>query len=326
MSGALRLRHRVLEAVRRHRMWAPGQRVVVACSGGRDSVVLLDLLHVTQGAHQGRLEVLTVDHGQRDGSAADAAFVVGLAEARGLSARRVVVAPEGPSEGALRSARQQVFEGPVGEGAVVALGHHRRDQAETLLLQLLRGGGVQARRAMLPSGRGRVRPLLDIAPAELAAWARARGLSWREDPSNHSLAPLRNRVRHQVLPLLESLRPGAEATLARSARLAALDEAFLDAEAARVPIHPEALREVPEALARRALRRRWPELGAGQVDAVLAAARAGAGEVAIGAGRALIVSKGRVEERVVGASGGVVTTPEVRAEASEPCRPSERAP
>ncbi len=328
MSGPLRLRHRVLESVRRRRLWEPGQRVVVACSGGRDSVVLLDLLHLTAGAHRARLEVLTIDHGQREGSAADARFVVEMAEARGLGVQVVAVQPDGGSEDAMRRARHQVFRERVADGALVALGHHRRDQAETLLLQLLRGGGGRARRAMLPARDGLVRPLLEVPPDELAAWAVARGLRWREDPTNTSSDLLRNRVRHEVLPLLESLRAGAEATLARSARLAALDEACLEAQAAALPLEVGPLGEASEALARRALRRRWPSLSAGQVDALLAAVRAGEGEVALGGGRSAVVGKGAVEERAVGDLSGVVTDSEpARAEGSAaPGRPAEKAP
>ncbi len=288
-------------------MWAPGQAVVVACSGGRDSVVLLDVLHATQRAHGGRLSVLTVDHGQRAESGGDAAFVVELAEGLGLPVTATVVAPHSSSEDALRTARHRVFDRQMEGGAVVALGHHRRDQAETLLLQLLRGGGVAARRGMLPVREGRVRPLFDETPAALGAWAMARGLCWREDPTNLDLGPLRNRVRHELLPLLEALRPGAEGTLARSARLAAVDEVLLETLARDVAVDSAAWAAAPEALARRALQQRWPALQGGQVDALMAAVSAGGGAVCLTEGRVLVVVDGTVEERAVGAASGVVT-------------------
>jgi len=288
-------------------MWEAGQEVVVACSGGRDSVVLLDVLHATQGAHGGRLSVLTVDHGQRPESADDATFVVGWAAGLGLPVTAIPVGPRSGSEDDLRTARHQLFDRYVARGSVVALGHHRRDQAETLLLQLLRGGGVAARRGMLPVRQGRVRPLFDERPGALNAWAVARGLAWREDPTNQSLGPLRNRVRHQLLPLLETLRPGAEATLARSARLAAVDEALLETLARDLSVDSPSFGAAPEALARRALLQRWPTLQGGQVDALMAALRVGGGAVALAEGRSLVVVDGAVEERAVGVASGVVT-------------------
>lgn len=307
MSGPLRLRHRVLEAIRRNALWTPGRPVVVAVSGGRDSMVMMDVLVETRDAHGGLLSVWTVDHGQRPGSRDDAIFVVEQAEARGLDARMVVVEPTGADEASLREARHEVFAQALASGAVVALGHHRRDQAETVLLQLLRGGGVRARRGMLPARRGLVRPLLDEAPEALAAWAEARGLPWREDPTNASREPLRNRVRHEVLPLLEAARAGAERTLARGARLAALDEDFLDGRARELPLTVAALREAHPALVRRRLRIQWPSLGAGRVDGLMRAIAAGAGSVDVGGGRSLSVRDGCIRAGPVGGPSVVVT-------------------
>lgn len=291
----------MLEAVRGHALWAAGDTVTVACSGGRDSVVLLDVLVATAGAHGGRLRVLTVDHGVREGSDADAAFVEALATSHGLPCR-VVRVETAPDEASMRAARHTAYADAPGW---VATGHHQGDQAETVLLQLMRGAGAAGRAGMAWSGDGRVRPLLDTPPDALEAYARARGLLWREDPTNADARYLRNRVRHEVLPLLESLRPGATATLARGAHLAAADEACLAALAdeglrtARTEAGLDAawVAGAPEAVARRGLRACWPELSSAQVDAALAMARTQDGAVTLGPRRRLVVDAGRVTVR-----------------------------
>ena len=298
-SGPLRLRHRVLEVVRAHGLWSPGDALTVACSGGRDSVVLLDLLVQTQRAHGAELSVVTVDHGQRPGSAADASFVADRAASYGLPCEVRVVAC-GPSEAELRAARHGVFAERVAAGQRVALAHHRQDQAETLLLQVLRGTGSAGRRGMWWAREGLVRPLLDTPPQQLAAWADARGLTWREDPTNQAPRYLRNRVRQELLPLLENLRPGAMGALARSARHAAVDDQHLAELAAAAAVeHVSAegvstvwVAEGPEALVRRVLLARWPDLGAGGIDALRAAARRGRGRVRLGGGGTVVVDPG----------------------------------
>lgn len=210
-----RLRLRVLHEVRVRRLWRPGERVAVAVSGGLDSVVLLDVLQRTARAHGGALEVVTVDHRARPGSGADADFVWGLAVARGLPVSRVDLPPMPATEAAWREARYAALDRVATD--VVALGHHGDDLAETVLMQLVRGIGPGA---LAPMGwrRGRyVRPLLGATRAELAAYAAASGLTWREDPTNTD-GRLRSRLRHEVLPLLEQIRPGAAAGIARAVR------------------------------------------------------------------------------------------------------------
>jgi len=211
-----RLRFQVLEAIRTRALWVPGERVAVAVSGGRDSVALLDVLARTARAHGARLEVVTVDHRSRPGSGDDAAFVWTLARSLGLPVRRVDLPPTPASEAAWREARYTVFDGL--DADRVALAHHADDLAETVLLQLIRGIGPAA---LAPMGwqRGRcVRPLLAVPGRAIAAYAASRGLTWREDPTNAAPRFLRSRLRHEVLPLLEDLRPGATDAIARVAR------------------------------------------------------------------------------------------------------------
>jgi tRNA(Ile)-lysidine synthase len=220
----------------------PGDGVAAAVSGGADSVALLYALRTLAGPRDWRLGVLTVDHGLRPSSAADAAFVAGEADRLGLPVRLLRLAPEelerhrraGP-EGAARAARYAALLAAADEGGWdwLATGHTQDDQAETVLLQLLRGSGPDGLAGMaLRSGR-LLRPLLGVRRAETRACCAALGVRWREDPSNEDQRFLRNAVRGRVLPLLEELRPGATATLARAAELARDDRAWTAELAAR---------------------------------------------------------------------------------------------
>ncbi len=216
---------------------ARGDGVVAAVSGGADSLALLHALRTLAGPRGWRLRVVTVDHGLRDGSAADAAFVAGHAAELGLPARVVTLDPAelaaraaaGP-EGAARAARYGRLHQAAAEAgcAFVATGHTRDDQAETVLLQLLRGSGPDGLAGMAVRSGRVLRPLLGVTRAETRACCEALGVAWRADPTNDDPRFLRNAVRGRVLPLLEELRPGATATLARTAELARDDRDWAD--------------------------------------------------------------------------------------------------
>ena len=223
--------------------------------------------------------MVTVDHGLRPGSAADAAFVADHAKALGLPALVRTLGPAdlaphrqaGP-EGAARAARYGALWPAADElgCAWLATGHTLDDQAETVLLQLLRGAGPDGLAGMAVRGGRLLRPLLGARRAETRACCAAIGLAWREDPTNAGDGPLRNRVRQQLLPLLEELRPGATQTLARTAALAADERAWLDpvvaetlaatlvegvdSQAPSARLDAEALAALPVALARRVVR------------------------------------------------------------------------
>lgn len=302
-----RLRHTVLETITRRALWSPGQAVAVAVSGGRDSMVLLDLLVATQPAHKARLSVVTVDHGTRPESAEDASFVAARAAELGLvCVTRTLALGPSASEATCRDARYAAFDGL--EVDRVALAHHERDQAETLLLAALRGGGTRALAGMPWSDGRHVRPLLDVDDGAIDAWAAGRGLVWREDPSNADPRFLRNRLR-QVMPALLALRPGAQASLARAAGHLADDEALLEAQSRAADPANETGEDLrvdwivgaPAPLVRRALLRRWPALTSAQLDALIAACRAGGGALQLSKNIALVVAR------------GVVSTVEVRA-------------
>jgi tRNA(Ile)-lysidine synthase len=214
-----------------------GDGLAVAVSGGADSLALLHALRTLAWTRDWRLEVVTVDHGMRPGSAADAAFVVDHAKALGLGAHPVTVAAAdldadrgaGP-EGAARAARYRALAESAAEAGCrfVATGHTMDDQAETVVLQLLRGTGPDGLGAMAVRDGWLLRPLLGVRRSETRACCRALDLAWREDPSNADQRLLRNAVRLRVLPLLEELRPGSTRTLARTAGLARSERDWLD--------------------------------------------------------------------------------------------------
>ena len=222
-----------------------GEKALIGVSGGRDSVVLLDLLMRAGFRH---LIVCHLDHELRGAaSAADAAFVRALAKRHGLRCEcatadvRAIAAKRRLSiETAAREARREFFQKAARKHCcrVLFLAHHADDQAETVLMNLFRGAGLSgvagmaARSYEALEGITVLRPLLEVSRAEITAHARARGLRFREDTSNESLEHTRNRVRHELLRLAAEIfkrEPGP--LLARFATIARADDACLDAAA-----------------------------------------------------------------------------------------------
>jgi tRNA(Ile)-lysidine synthase len=226
-----------------------------------------------------------VDHGLRAGSAAEADVVREVAEAVGAAfrAERVVVAPGPNLEARARAARYRVLP------ADVLTGHTADDQAETVLLNLLWGAGLDGLAGMAPGPR---RPILALRRHETRALCRAMGLAPVDDPSNADPAHRRNRVRHELLPLLDAIAErDVVAVLARQAPLLRDEAELLDGLAAALdPTDARALAAAPVALARRAVRR-WLAAGCDHppdgaaVERVLAVARGEARATDVGAGR-----------------------------------------
>ncbi|MDH4106721.1 MAG: tRNA lysidine(34) synthetase TilS [Gammaproteobacteria bacterium] len=220
-------------------------RYVVAYSGGLDSTVLLHALVRAVGSFASPPPVLAVhvDHQMHPDSAAWAAHCERFAASLGVryECRRAQVAldaGEGP-EAAARTARYVILEHMLETGDWLLSAHHENDQAETLLLNLMRGSGLAGLAGIGPSrplGRGwLLRPLLGIPRAELERYADAEALAWVEDPSNAESRYDRNFVRHEILPLLQTRWPAAAGSLRRSAELAA-EAAALLAELAEVDL------------------------------------------------------------------------------------------
>jgi tRNA(Ile)-lysidine synthase len=219
----------------------PGATIVVGLSGGADSVALTDALASLRRRRGFRLVAAHLDHGLRPGSADDAAFCAALCESLGVPLRvaradvRGRAARErGGLEQAARRERYACLRRVAEEerAVAVAVAHTRDDQAETLLLRLLRGAGATGLAAMRPRSGDLLRPLLGVSRAEVLDHLRTRGLSWREDPSNLDPAHRRNRVRHELLPWLEErFNPSVRAALARTASLLADEADHVRAEA-----------------------------------------------------------------------------------------------
>jgi tRNA(Ile)-lysidine synthase len=205
----------------------PPRRIVVAVSGGLDSVALLDLLVRLQHRFGLHLQVAHFDHGLRAEGPAEADFVRALAQSLGLActcaggdvaglARRQRLSVETAARQARYGFLDRVAT-TVG-AAWVALGHHADDQAETVVMRLARGAGATGLAAMAPVREGRyLRPLLALTRRQLADYAAERGLQWCEDASNADLRYTRNRVRHGVMPALRQLNPAVSAALGRTA-------------------------------------------------------------------------------------------------------------
>jgi len=217
--------------------------LLVAVSGGADSVALLHLLARFAARRPLRLVVAHLDHALRRGSPVDRRFVERLSARLGLpclSDRRDVASlrlrGDSPEEAARRVRRGFLVEAAAQAGATrIATGHTLDDQAETVLMRLARGAGPAALAGMEAAGPGPfVRPLLGIERADLRAWLRGRGLSHREDPSNRTLRYDRNRVRRLVVPALaEALNPRAARHLVEAAERLREDAKYLDALAGR---------------------------------------------------------------------------------------------
>lgn len=230
----------------------------VACSGGADSMALADAaIHAAGAAH---VVVLAIDHGLTADAAAACKAVATWARGQGAAAviRRVALPRRSSLEAAARDARYAAFDALADELglACVLTGHTARDQAETVILRLLRGTGP-AGLAAIPAVRGRfARPLLAIDRATIDAYVAARGLPVWSDPMNDDRRLARVRVRHEILPALRRENPQLDAALVRLAASAAEWLEVIDAAArplGRFPIDVAELAARPAAIRKRAL-------------------------------------------------------------------------
>ena len=243
-------------------------RLLLGLSGGADSVALLLLLKEADR----QVTAVHVNHGLRgDASDGDEAFVRALCKEKQVPLLCYRASPpENPGENWAREVRYTFFREAMQESGADALvlAHHRDDQAETLLLHLLRGAGLTGLTGMAADATVHdmriIRPLLAYSRGELRAYLNERNQPWREDASNGDARYLRNALRKDVLPLLEQLAPGAAARMATTASLLAEDEAVLAALTEDFLIrHPgdalplADLRKQPVGLQKRILRGWW---------------------------------------------------------------------
>jgi tRNA(Ile)-lysidine synthase len=267
----------VERTLRRYTMLTGGETVVVGVSGGADSVALLLALVTLASMWRLSLSVLYVDHGLRPDSSADGDFVRLIGARLGVP---VVVSNvrvgRGSVEAAARAVRYAALEAAADRAGAsrVALGHTSDDQAETVLMRLLEGAGVRGL-AGIPPVRGRIiRPLIDARHRDAVAALQAAGLPWIEDPSNTDRKFFRNRVRHELLPLLGAAYEPAIVTrltaVARAARRSvdALEETaareldrLADRSAGALMLSRAALAALPPAVAAEVLRRAAASFG-----------------------------------------------------------------
>lgn len=215
----------------------PGvRRYRVAFSGGLDSTVLLHVMAALRPHYAAELCAVHVDHGLQPAAADWARRCRAVCEARDIPLRDIAVdARPGPGESpeaAARRARYAGIRALMEEGDCLLTAHHQDDQAETVLLQLLRGSGVAGLAAMPPhapfAAGWHARPLLGLARAELKAYAEAYTLSWVDDPTNFDTGLRRNHLRHEILPRLRGQWPAFARTLSRSAAHCAETARLLD--------------------------------------------------------------------------------------------------
>lgn len=217
---------------------------MVAVSGGPDSLCLLGILmdlRARRNVAPGELIVAHLDHALRAESSTDAEWVRAFASARDLpcvteraDVKTLALTEHRSIEDAARVARYTFLRrvASTWKADRICTGHTRDDQAETILMHLIRGAGLSGLKGMAPLAGDLARPLLDITRAETGAYCEARGWQPLTDPTNVSIEYTRNHIRHEVLPVLQRLNPRIRDTLSRNARLIAADDEHLDDEAA----------------------------------------------------------------------------------------------
>lgn len=220
-----------------HKLIPAGSRVLCALSAGPDSVMLTHLLASSAAGLGITVAAAHFTHGLRPEDAeAEAALAEALCREltipffHGTGDTRAYAGANGLGiEEAARVLRYDFLRRTAADwGAhLIATGHHRDDQAETVLFRLVRGTGTDGLRGIPPLERDLVRPLLGLTRGDILEYLRAHGLSYASDPSNHCTDHARNRLRHQVLPVLEQVHPGAAGNIAAAAKLAAADRDFI---------------------------------------------------------------------------------------------------
>ena len=274
-SEPVMLPNRVALAISLHRIFEPGERVVVAVSGGPDSLALLSVLREIVPALPLHLAVAHFDHGWRPDSAADRDFVAELSARWGYDFHTARAAADAPrTEQAARTARYEFLRqiAATTTSTAIALGHTQDDQVETLLLHLLRGSGSRGLGAMRRRDGDLARPLLDISRQDIETYLARLHLTPRRDPTNDDVRFTRNRLRKQLLPVIDAFDPAARELLARTADILGEEDRFLDQHVAALPdgiAHNRlAFAKLPPAIQRRVVRHLVPDAGFLEVEAI----------------------------------------------------------
>jgi tRNA(Ile)-lysidine synthase len=231
--------------IQKNQLIPPDTKLVVAVSGGADSLALLHILYTLQSSFGWQLHVATLDHGLRgEQGAADAAYVRQFAESLGVGVtvgkadvKMVAAQKKIGIEAAARTARYDFLAAVARESGVdrIVVGHHAGDQAETVLMHLLRGSGIRGLGGMTSqtSVPGHddlklIRPLLWASRAQIETYCKEQGLSPREDATNQDTTLLRNAIRHDILPDLQKLNANIEHGLGQLANIARVENDYIE--------------------------------------------------------------------------------------------------
>jgi len=228
----------VLTTIQKYRMISKGDRVLVAVSGGPDSVALLHFLKQIEPLYNLYLHVFHLNHKIRGEEAdEDAEFVQEYSSKLGIPS--TLMSYDVPSlmkeeklslEEAAREARYRLLERLVAEikANKVALGHHADDQIETFLMRLIRGAGLEGLGSILPVRGHYIRPFIEVTKQDIMQYIENNGLKFRIDASNEDLSILRNRIRHELIPLLVSYNPQFKESILKTIEIIREDQAHLD--------------------------------------------------------------------------------------------------
>lgn len=256
----------------------PGETVQVGVSGGADSVCLLYALSQLRSDLQFELEAVHVNHNLRSTAHRDEVFTLGLCQEWGIPCRIVSVDVmsrlQRERRGVEEAARQLRYEAFAKSGAQkTALAHHMQDQAETVLMNLIRGSGTKGLAGMLPKNGSVIRPLLCCSKREIIGYLQDHGLQWVEDETNQDVEFTRNRIRHQVIPMIEEQwNPNFCESASHTAAMLQQDEELLssmaNAQYQRLKreqgVHLLEMTKLPPALASRVVRLFLADVGHGR--------------------------------------------------------------
>lgn len=263
------MRNKVLSALRRYEMVKPGDRVICAVSGGADSMALLWCLWLEKEKLGIRVEAAHFNHHLRgEESLRDEDFVRRFCAHHDIPLHVGGSRVEPGEKGLEAAARETRYAYLRSLGGTIATAHTAGDNAETVLLHLIRGTGLRGLGGIAPVQPGLIRPMLDVNREEVEAFLAENWIAHIEDSSNGSDAFLRNRIRHQIMPLLLKENPSLLENLSAMAQRLRDDEEALET-ASRIPFPPEVetLRAMEPALRRRALERFLRESGVKEPEA-----------------------------------------------------------
>ncbi len=230
----------VIDYIKKHNLIKSGEIIGVACSGGRDSITLLHFLNSVKHDLDCEVVAVNVDHGIRQTSSHDTEFVMDFCKEHKIRAYKfkgeaLKVAKEEKLtiEQAARKVRYGVFDTVVKKGLVdkIALAHHMNDQAETVLLNILRGAGLSGAKGMEPIRDSiYIRPLLELPREEIMSYIDENGLTYVEDETNKDTTYSRNYIRNIVMPTLRKHFKSPDRSLVNFASICARDDAYINSQ------------------------------------------------------------------------------------------------